>query len=585
MDNSGWNMYVFRDGRRFLPGQRLIDAVISTLTALNFSDEESALAALVAAGELECALKDPEHPQSDLAEQITNGIAGGLVRQTWAGSPAATSDARMLARLAAQIRVEGNVHISVLEGFAYYALHPRKILRILDSINLGLRHPMQPGQDFSAHIAVVGIRSIGAPLSAVLAAALRQRGMEADRITVRPTGHPYDRVLSLLPHERLWVAAHANCKFVLIDEGPGLSGSSFLATAEALSAAGIATDRIHIIGSRQPDPALLRASNAAERWQKYRFHWLQSEPIMPADAALPIGAGLWRREFLTSFDNQPASWTALEMAKFLSHDRKRLYKFEGFGHFGRATAERVLALHGAGFAVDHHGNDCGFGRYDLQTGRMLRRHDLSTALIHRMADYCAVRAKEISGDDTQPSQLDEMLRWNWETEFGRELPSHIGTLAVKVPTVCDARMAPHEWFEPRQDAVRPQDILKLDCGSHGDDHFFPGPCDIAWDIAGAIIEWRMGASAREVLLARYEKRSGDQLRSQLGAYELAYAVFRMAWSKMAADANAGQFDEQLLRRDYLRYREQALELAAEPARNREVASGALPCALPEGSAA
>jgi hypothetical protein len=54
---------------------------------------------------------------------------------------------------------------------------------------------------------------------------------------------------------------------------------------------------------------------------------------------------------------------------------------------------------------------------------------------------------------------------------------------------------------------------------------------------------------------------------------------------MAADANAGQFDEQLLRRDYLRYRERALELAAEPARKPKVLSSVLPSTLPEGSAA
>jgi hypothetical protein len=602
MDNSGWNMYVFRDGRRILPGQRLTDAVIGSLTALNFCDEECALATLIATGELECALKDSDHPQAALAEQITDGIAEGLVRQTWgedspsasflsrrrqqerhslartllpsptvgrSGSvPTAPSDPRTLTHLASQIRTERDVRISVLEGFAYYALHPRKILRILDSLNLGPR------------VAVVGIRSIGAPLSAVLAASLRERGMKAERITVRPTGHPYDRTLALGAQESEWVSAHANCEFMLIDEGPGLSGSSFLATAEALVATGISARRIRIIGSRQPDVSQLRTSDACHRWPRFGFYCLQSEPIMPADAAVPIGAGLWRREFLTSFEDQPASWTALEMAKFLSHDRRRVHKFEGFGHFGRDIAERVRALHETGFTTDHHGNNCGFGSYDIERGRMLSRNDLSTALIHRIADYCSVRAKEVSGDNTQPSQLSEMLQWNWQTEFGRDLPSRFADLAVEFPTICDARMAPHEWFELDDGRV-----LKLDCGSHGDDHFFPGPCDIAWDLAGAVVEWRMEPQAREALIERYEQQSKDRARSRLAAYELAYAVFRMAWSKMAAEANAGQFDEQLLRRDYLRYREQALELAAEPAHKPELVPGSAPLPLPEGSAA
>jgi hypothetical protein len=580
MDNSGWNMYVFRDGRRILLGHLLTEAAISTLADLDFSDEERALAALVAVGELECALKDSEHLQASLAEQITDGIAEGLVYETWASSGVAVlpsfgrsgsvnCDPRALAHLAAQIHADGDVRISVLEGFAYYALHPRKILRLLDSLDLDSRH-----------VAVVGIRSIGAPLSAVLAATLRQRGVKADRITFRPTGHPYDRVLSLGEQERAWVSAHAGCEFVLIDEGPGLSGSSFLSTAEVLVNAGIPAERIRIIGSRQPEASQLRASNAAERWSRYRFYCLQSEPIMPTDATVPIGAGLWRREFLTNFENQPASWTALEMAKFLSHDRQRLYKFEGFGHFGRAIADRVRCLHAAGFTIAHNGNDCGFARYDVVHGRMLGHDDLGTAMIARIADYCALRTKQIAADNTQPSQLGEMLRWNWLTEFGRELPSHVGDLAVELPTVCDSRMAPHEWLQ-----VEDGTVLKLDCGSHGDDHFFPGPCDIAWDLAGASVEWGMDSPAREALISRYEQQSNDRVRTRIAAYELAYAVFRMAWSKMAAEASAGQFDEQLLRRDYLRYREQALELSAEPARNPHLVSSTVPCAFPEGRAA
>jgi hypothetical protein len=55
--------------------------------------------------------------------------------------------------------------------------------------------------------------------------------------------------------------------------------------------------------------------------------------------------------------------------------------------------------------------------------------------------------------------------------------------------------------------------------------------------------------------------SGDDSWERLPDYLLGYAVFRMAWSKMAAQASAGEFDETLLRRDYERYRSKAIELA------------------------
>ena len=48
---------------------------------------------------------------------------------------------------------------------------------------------------------------------------------------------------------------------------------------------------------------------------------------------------------------------------------------------------------------------------------------------------------------------------------------------------CGSRrhLAPHEWLRLDDGNVR-----KTDAIAHGDDHLFPGPTDIAWDLAGAI---------------------------------------------------------------------------------------------------
>ena len=139
-----------------------------------------------------------------------------------------------------------------------------------------------------------------------------------------------------------------------------------------------------------------------------------------------------------------------------------------------------------------------------------------------------------------------MLAWNWKCEFGEELPTQ--PLEVARLVTADARMLPHEWI------ATDGRFLKLDANSHGDDHFFPGPCDIAWDVAGAIVEWDMDRHAQEHFLDAYVRESGDFVRPRLGAYLLAYTTFRMGWSKMAAHASAGEFDQQLLERDYRRYR-------------------------------
>ena len=123
------------------------------------------------------------------------------------------------------------LRLSVHEGFAYYALHPLKVVDLLQDVFAG--PPLEAIVPGGSHFAVLGIRSIGATLSAVLVAALRKSGCAAERTTVRPSGHPYDRKLALDGQQLAWIEAHHRAEFMVIDEGPGLSGSSFLAVAEA----------------------------------------------------------------------------------------------------------------------------------------------------------------------------------------------------------------------------------------------------------------------------------------------------------------------------------------------------------------
>jgi hypothetical protein len=110
-------------------------------------------------------------------------------------------------------------------------------------------------------------------------------------------------------------------------------------------------------------------------------------------------------------------------------------------------------------------------------------------------------------------------------------------------------MMPSSWLETSDGQWR-----KLDGALHGDDHFFPGPADIAWDLAGAIVEWGMDANAAQYMLARYRRRSGDDPRPRLPAYLLAYTVFRLGYCGMAAFVMRGSAEEPRLRRAATHYR-------------------------------
>lgn len=538
--SSDSDFYIFRDGRCPESGERLLDALRSSL--MRAADERGWMDALLRSGELECALADAGVAEAELLGRVTDRCAEILVSSEFRERP------ELLDLLPPQIHDE--LTVATPEGFAYYALHPLRYADVVDDLG-EVRDSV-----------VVGIRSIGTTLSAVTAAALRQRGSKVQRFSVRPEGHPFDRVTRWSDGQMHVIRPGelSEAMFLVVDEGPGLSGSSFLSVAEALCATGVAHDRIVLIPSYAPDTSRLRAQDAARRWDKFRC-----VPI--GDGRRPqgewIGAGEWRQRFRGEERRWPGSWTSMERAKFLSHNGRVFWKFEGLGHYGDRAREEAGALADAGFGAEVVAEAYGFLGYGCLRGRPTAKEELSPERIRRIAEYCAFRAVKFHRPVTTAQQDDfaSMARVNFEREFGNRLDDAFTEFKLVTPITCDAKMAPHEWF-----LTENGQFLKFDATVHGDDHFFPGPCDVAWDLAGAIVEWGMGSEARDRLLQEYHALSGDQATGRIENYLLAYSVFRFAWCKMAAAAMNGTADGKRLLRDYRRYRDYAEKIVANSVR-------------------
>ncbi len=544
--NSEFN--IFRDSCRKLPAIDLIARLSTELRQLPPRVPlEQLLHALLLAGELECALDDVRAPVADAAaaSQLTSLLADAAVRCDRLVQP---EYGRLLSqdclRVLQAIRYSGTVSVGTPEGFAYYALHP---LDYADQIaRLSLREP---------RAFVVGIRSIGTTLSAVVCAKLRQLGIAAERTTVRPTGHPYERACEFSAAQRQAIACAraSGAEFIVCDEGPGRSGSSLLCVAEALEQQGVSSDRILILCSHEPDAGALCAPNAEARWRRYRSAATGMTRRLPANRGEYIGGGEWRRHLLAPEDRWPAVWPQMERLKYLSANRTELFMFEGYGPYGVPASARNQALSDSGFGAPYGGHEAGFSRHLLPPGQLLRRADLTPSLLARMAEYCAWRAREFNALGPDSGELEAMTYSNLEREFGN-VKENV-QLRVERPAICDNRVAPHHWL-----SIADGRVLKLDAALHGDDHFFPGPCDIAWDLAGAIVEWGLSALGREFFLLQYQRVSGDNPRSRIENYELAYAMFRLAWSRMAAASVAGTEEEARLMSDYHRYRRIVHEL-------------------------
>ena len=484
-------MLVFRDGRRRVAVRTLHEQLQGRCHRAAWGGGGAVLDALLRAGELECGLADAGAAAAAEIARLTDELAEALVSgRASRGLPAALAG-----------ELPETITISVPEGFAYYALHPLDYAEAMAA---------RAGGDVRA--VVVGIRSIGTTVSAVARAALAQRGCAAERFTVRPAGHPWDRVVEFSEDELRVLRERRDAEFVVVDEGPGLSGSSFLAVAEALERAGVARARITLFGSHTVDAARLCTRDATQRWARFRFEAVASPRRVPQGRE-------WRCE--------QTGWRQFERRKYLSPDGRTLFKFEGLGRYGDAVVARARALAEEGFSPAVEPVSDGFAAYEFVPGRPMRAEELDEDMIRRMAEYCAARARLFPAEDVSTETLAELVAVNAREGLGGEVSAE---LAVERPVIADGKMQPHEWI--REGGK----VWKTDGASHGDDHFFPGPTDIAWDLAGASVEWRMSTAAEATLLAEYGRLSGDDARGRMAGWKAAYALFRLGYCEMAASA-------------------------------------------------
>ncbi|MGZ4859150.1 MAG: hypothetical protein ACXV8M_06310 [Candidatus Angelobacter sp.] len=545
---SGLNLLVFRGDQRHVSGQELKATLTAQLEELGGQCSHAAfLGALLLAGELECGVADLDCEAACSFELLTDRIADALLQD----EPGAHFHKRdfhslifhSLTNAARALPAFEQLRISTPEGFAYYALHPLAYADIVREI---------PAVE---SLLVVGIRSIGTTLSAVAAAAARARGIKAERITVRPEGHPYDRNAELTSEQIAAVRKAVSCgaNFAVVDEGPGLSGSSFLAVAEALERAGAPTEKILLVSSHAPNVDALCATDAARRWQRFRCVAVAAEVRRPAQAMEFIGGGQWRSRLIANESQWPASWTSFERLKYLSsteRDERRLFKFAGLGHYGDVVFERERKVAAAGFGPMPRAESDGFVShpwisYSSINSRPLSASNLSPEIVVRLAEYCAFRLSAFSVELSDLDALQEMAEHNLR-ELGLDLSIE---LRLERPVIADGRMQPHEWLLSKEGS-----LLKTDSGSHGDDHFFPGPTDIAWDLAGAIVEWQMNEEQTTEFLDRYCRASGDDASARIDGFIKAYAVFRLAYCLMAANAMSGSDEQPRLQHAAAAYR-------------------------------
>ncbi|NUZ05542.1 hypothetical protein [Piscinibacter koreensis] len=520
-------------------------------------------------------------PAGDAAMALLHALAK-LVKASW-NAPAFEVDAAVVDALLATVEAaraecerragDAVVDVKQPEGYAFYALYPESYLEAARELPRG-------------EWRVIGIRSIGTSLGAIVAAAL-----DAPLpLTLRPVGHPFDRQLAPGADALLDALAASGSgqalRYAIVDEGPGLSGSSVAAVVRRVLERGVQPADVHVFASHAHGPGAEATPATRALWEAVSVHVASFERsilgaadpshrlecgvagvVGPLTAPLrDVGNGGWR--WLSN--RAPAvapvhPWQ--ERRKYLAEAGGVgwLVKFAGVGRRGARNVERAVALAKAGFSPRPIGTCHGFvvERWHQDAEPVDALLALSAArerLVRRIADYLAFRATRLVAPahaGAMLQQLHEAARYNAGQVLGAEIaplfevaPAALEALQARVRRVeTDNRMHAWEWL------VVDGAVLKTDAVDHHAGHDLVGCQDIAWDVVGAAVELDL-SPAEQLCIERRMAELGCPVDRDLADALLPwYLGFQLGAWGMALDATGDAAERQRIDALLARYAE------------------------------
>jgi hypothetical protein len=262
-----------------------------------------------------------------------------------------------------------------------------------------------------------------------------------------------------------------------------------------------------------------------------RRGWLPGDPEVD-----DISGGAWRSRVFESQSAWPPVQPQHERRKYVTREKEAaIFRFAGLGRRGPALQQRAACLADAGFTSPPGPIANGFLAQRWVHGRPL--NEATPAALRRIAEYIAfVRHAFVTDEPECIEDVQQMLQTNAGEALG---PSSAGPVedlgrdagAFTEPrTAVDGRMLPHEWLESDEG------LTKIDALDHHADDFWPGCRDIAWDVAGAMVEFDLNHAAGEYLAGEYARVSGDRtIRQRLPFFEAAYLAYRIGYTTLAAE--------------------------------------------------
>ncbi|MBZ9677598.1 hypothetical protein [Mesorhizobium sp. ES1-1] len=507
----------------------------------------------LADAQFEIAGADRNSASQQLGAQILVALALEVARSWQSGFAAAGALGCNLPQMLAKLDLRGEIITGAAEGYTHYALYPETYLAAA----------YQSGLD--ANTCVIGIRSIGLGLAAMVAAALEA----PPPISVRPVGHPFARHITAAPDLiDNWLRNPAT-RYAIVDEGPGLSGSSFHAVVSWLRDRGVGLANIHLFPSHRNGPGGKATEDMRATWSRCRIHcadfehtfnaraggeladWVGKLLATPVAELREISGGGWRHELALPAAQWPPIFPDFERRKFLASAgaERWLVKFAGLGQSGLRKLRTAILLHEAGFGPPVAGLCHGFLVERWIEAKRLDGADLARErLIEWLGRYLGWRSAHLQTSQSGAAYdaLASMAVQNCTEALG-------ASRAAELRRWFEARPVPHSAerveidgrLHPWEFLVCPDGkVLKTDGLDHCRSHELIGCQAIEWDIAGAIIEHNLSVAGSIKLAACAETAMHRAVDSELLSFlQPCYLSFQLGLWSMAEQAHAAESEQ------------------------------------------
>ncbi|RWO41748.1 MAG: hypothetical protein E5Y04_08095 [Mesorhizobium sp.] len=489
---------------------------------------------------------DTFSPRQQQGARLLVGLAAEVAKSWQSGFGVGGGIDPGLLKQLAGLDCQAEVVTGSAEGYAHYALYPESYLDAAQKSGL------------DANTCVIGVRSIGLGLAAMVAASI---GAPAP-FSVRPIGHPFRRYINADPQSIATWMNNPSARFAVVDEGPGLSGSSMHAVIMWLRELGIDTDRIHLFPSHSGGPGIEASREARETWSRCPKHvatafectfsesskiptlrdWVAEAVGRPELGLTELSGGEWRAAHYADEGRWPPSPRGTERRKFLaSAGRDRWFvKFAGLGETGRRKKRTATMLHEAEFGSQVVALCHGFLVERWIDGTTMDQAPLPRErLIAEFTNYLAWRALNLRTCEPGASllALAEMAVSNTSEALGEKRAAALrGWLSKQAPASGLQRVEIDGKLQPWEFLVRADGrVLKTDAVDHCRAHDLIGCQPIEWDIAGARVEYGLSDSDVRTLVQGMKLAIDN---GHIGFFEPCYLAFQLGlWSTAAQSEN------------------------------------------------